>query len=528
MSTRGLGEGGLGTMPLGGSETAGATLSTGLGEGGLGTMPLGGSTNEVVGTGSLSASARVDRTASTASSGLGEGGLGTMPLGGGENGYTGEGTLSASGLIPVPASASLSGAGAASAASVVDLAAAVSLSGAGALAAAPSLVRNQSASLSGAGAASASPSLVFGGSVTDTGLGKGGLGSVPLGGGERYAGGGTLSASGERVVFVSSSLSGVGTLSLSPRLVIAAASAQSGSGSLGAFGAVSLPSSASLAGTGSLSATTSVGVVAAASLSGSGALSSNGGFADWRISSESIGNVRSETREYNKLELEFRVREQLLKEALRPLDRSSGRLSTADASDGGFVVEDMSGGDNTYTVEPPAAREPLRQPGDFLVEDYRESVADQQGNRYDVVLELHPDSPRDTDEGLSETDDMGKWYMEFHTGEIATTRVDAENTASVSSDGVESRTLSMLLTAEQATVIEESATLLAATRTREVEDGNNITEDNSPGDRNTVNIEPPANEADAVPGGEYVVVDWKSVEENNNYQKFELVVSRSG
>jgi hypothetical protein len=515
-------------MPLGGGETTGATLSTGLGEGGLGTMPLGGSTNEVVGTGSLSASARVDRTASTASSGLGEGGLGTMPLGGSENGYAGEGTLSASGLIPVPASVSLSGTGTASAAGIVDLAAAASLAGAGALAAAPSLVRNQSASLAGAGTASASASLTLNGSVTDTGLGRGGLGSVPLGGGGRYAGEGTLSASGERVISVASSLSGAGTLSPSPRLVIAAASAQSGSGSLGAFGAVSLPSSASLAGTGSLSTATSVGVVAAASLSGSGALGSKGGFADWRISGESIGNVRSETREYDKLELEFRVREQLLKEALRPLDRSSGRLSTADTSDGGFVVEDMAGGDNTYAVEPPVTRQPLRQPGDFVVEDYREDVADQQGNRYDVVLELHPDSPRDTDVGLSEDDTAGEWYMRFHTGEISTPRVDAENTSSVSSDGTESRTLSMLLTAEQATVIEESATLLAAARTREVEDGTNVTEDNSPGNRNTVQIEPPAGEADAVPGGEYVVVDWKSVEENADFQRFELVVSRSG
>lgn len=352
---------------------------------------------------------------------------------------------------------------------------------------------------------------------------------MPLGESEdTYSGNGTLSASGARVIGAAVSLLGTGSASLSPRLIIAAASVQSGAGTITAFGAINKPASAALTGEGLLTAVGTENVVAAAALSARGTLGSKGGFADWRIAGQSVPGVRSETREYNKLELEFRVREQLLKSALRPLDRSSGRLSTADTSDGGFVVEDMANGDNTYTVEPPVTREPLRQPGDFLVEDYRENVADQQGNRYDVVLELHPDSPRETDVGLSEADESGHWYMEFHTGEIATTRVDAENTSSVSSSGVESRTLSMLLTAEQATVIEESATLLAATRTREVEDGDNVTEDNSPGERNTVQIEPPTAEADAVPAGEYTVVDWNSVEENKDYQRFELVVSRSG
>lgn len=237
-----------------------------------------------------------------------------------------------------------------------------------------------------------------------------------------------------------------------------------------------------------------------------------------------LGETTDEKRTWNSLEIELRTDSGKLENIVEGLDSNSGAVATAETSDGGFIAEDTAGGDNTYRLAPPTDREPLRVESDFLVADYEDSVVDSEGNVYDVALELIPDSPRDTNDGVSEANASGEWYFGFDRGSVSTTRVSAE-VSSKSSDGTETRTIRGILTHEQAIAIEESCVRQAAVRTRVVQDGTNTTEDNSPDSANTVYIDPPDGETDVITEGDYAVTSWVSTIENDRYQRVEISVS---
>lgn len=244
----------------------------------------------------------------------------------------------------------------------------------------------------------------------------------------------------------------------------------------------------------------------------------------WRVGGLQLRELLNETRTWETLTLEFRSNRDHVLSRLRPLDTDAGKLELLERSDGGFVAVDRVDGSNTFEVAPPTGRIPPRIAGDYLVDEYNEEIVDQQGNEYRVTVSLIPDEDRNTNSGYTETAGAGEWEFDFYTGTIATTRVHSELGTSGGS-GTKSKRLTLILDADQVQVLEESASFLNAVRTREVPDGENVSEDNSPGDRNTVTVASP--DEDVLESGDYVVQEWKSEMQNDRFQRVSLTLETS-
>ena len=244
----------------------------------------------------------------------------------------------------------------------------------------------------------------------------------------------------------------------------------------------------------------------------------------WRVGGMQLREIVEETRSWDSLTLTFRADKQLVTNRLRPLDQEAGKLDILETADGGYIAVDRVDGANTYQLNPPTGRQPPRLAGTFLVNEYSEEVVDQQGGEYQATVTLVPDGPRTTDSGYTETVGSGEWEFDFETGTIATRRVNA-GVGSSASSGTRDKRLQLILTDMQVQVLEESATALNAARVREVPDGKNIAEDNSPGDRNTVAVASP-NE-DVFESGDYVVQSWETTMQNDDWHRVSVTLKES-
>jgi len=248
-------------------------------------------------------------------------------------------------------------------------------------------------------------------------------------------------------------------------------------------------------------------------------------FRRWVLGKNPVAELIEETRTWDTLTLVFRSDRATVINQLRPLDSDAGKVEVLERSDGGFDAIDRADGRNTYQITPPAGRIPPRLAGDYLVDEYEEEVVDQQGKQFRVTVTLVPDQDRDTDSHYAETPSGGDWKFDFSTGTIATPRVRAD-VGGGASKGTQAKRLRLILTDKQVQVLEESASLLNAVRIREVPDGANVAEDNSPGDQNTVTVASP-NE-NVFESGEYVVDEWETVMQNDRFHKVTLTVNSSG
>lgn len=525
MTTRGLGVGGLGTMPLGGDDDRALANSN------------------LAGAGAISPATERERIASTQGTGVGGGTLGTMSLGGGTDGMAGVGLLAGETVLNQEPTVTLEGAGSVTADTERHRAAAPSLAGAGTLTPSPDRWRYSSITMDGTGTITATYGRIIPLNTRDTGLGNGGLGTMPLGGSaaEGMIGQGTLSAEAVFSIEVTTSLIGAGDLTTDALIDKVAAAALEAAGVLASdaerwreaatitdgelgsseLGTAPLGGKDGLEGRGTITVDTIRDRTADVSLEGAGVLSLFAGFANWKIDGQSITSITDEIREWDGLTLTFQTDVSTVTNHLRALDGQAGKVELIERADGGFIAVDRADGDNTYAVSPPVQRQPLRVDGDFLVDEYDEEVSDQQGDHYEVTLQLIPDADRETTNALAETADAGEWTFEFDTGTIATSRVSAELDA-VGKNGTPGKRLTLILDNDQATVLEESASKLAAVRIREVPDGDNVAEDNSEGDTNTVTVSSP--DTDTFPDGSYVVQEWETTMQNNDWQRVRIFV----
>lgn len=222
-----------------------------------------------------------------------------------------------------------------------------------------------------------------------------------------------------------------------------------------------------------------------------------------------VDNVE-EIRTFDALELSGHTTLEAVRETLRPLRENAGSFDIRDRSDGGFVAIDTADGDNTHTISAPDDRRPLRMQKKWLVADYDEEMLDTQGERYEVELELIPQESKRQYSGLSdeERDPEVHWLFEFEAADMATPAVSAEILES-HSDGVEAVGLDMELYQPQVRKLEESCRRLAAVDVVEQFDGGNRAKDQSPGEVNTVWMEPPEGGDKTVDPGWYVVEDYE-------------------
>lgn len=260
---------------------------------------------------------------------------------------------------------------------------------------------------------------------------------------------------------------------------------------------------------------------------------------NWQIDATGAGEATSETATAQSLTLSFRATSDTLTAALRPLKSDEGKVAVVNKDDGGFVAVDRANGANTFTLEPPSRRTPLRQQGDFHVRRYEEDLVSQDVGEWEVEIEFVRGADRTDTPSINDaltgavfdwTFDQAfsrnkSWAFITRYGTIATDRVDADFLGT-GADGVERFELTTRLTFEEAHAFEAALSLLAGQRVKSVPDAPNLVIDETSGDANTLTIDSPRN--NEVADGDYVVSEWESRRVTEAYQEVSLIIGTSG
>lgn len=234
----------------------------------------------------------------------------------------------------------------------------------------------------------------------------------------------------------------------------------------------------------------------------------------WRINGDPVAQeVTDEARGFGSLEITFNMPLVAVTEVFRPLRKNAGSVEILEASDGSLIGVDTADGNNTLTLDAPVKRQAVRRQREWLVDGYDEEMLDQQGEKYEIELELVPArSKRQYSGHTEETAAADDWELAFDAGAIATAAVSSE-IVETSTDGVETIGLNMRLGAQQVRKLEESARKLAAVKVDKAFDGTSTVEDNSPGQVNVFELTPPEGGEKTVDPGHYVVngdydIEW--------------------
>jgi len=283
----------------------------------------------------------------------------------------------------------------------------------------------------------------------------------------------------------------------------------------------------------------------------------------WTVAGQTVPELITETATHQSLTLTWRVTTDRLLDRLRTLKPDEGKVDLLTTDDGGFTAVDRADGDNTFALEPPFRRRPLRQAGDYHVKRYEESLVSAEVEEWDVTAEFAPASNRTDEPGLSlraqgvpmsrvnaggrlgtaggfrlgTTDGAtlsnpggtvpdGWWSLTTRYGELATDRVTAEFLGT-GQDGVERFELVMTLEFDQAWLWEAALARLDGMRVRQVDDGTNVAVDDTDDDANTVTVAPPDTD-DVVTDGDYVVTEWESTRTNRAFQEVSAVIASKG
>jgi len=248
------------------------------------------------------------------------------------------------------------------------------------------------------------------------------------------------------------------------------------------------------------------------------------GYLDWVLDGTPIELITDESATHSTLSLVIRSERQQLIDTLRPLKSDEGKVSVRGTNAGGYRAIERADGANTFEINAPVERTPLR-PGieTYHVDRYEESLVDPNLSEWDVELDLIPERNRTDTPSLSQTPAADEWGIETRYGEIATGRVDAEF-AGTGADGVDRFDLTVRLTFEQAHVFEAALSRLEGVRVRNIPDATNEPIDDTDDDANTVTIDAPDGQS-VVDDGEYVVMEWSDSKITDAYQELSVVIS---
>lgn len=249
---------------------------------------------------------------------------------------------------------------------------------------------------------------------------------------------------------------------------------------------------------------------------------------NWSIDGTDISRQIAESATPRGVSLTFRVTTAVLESDLRPLKSDEGKVDVLGTDDGGFVAIDRANGGNTYQLDPPESRKPLRQPGAYHVRRYEESLVSQDVGEWEVEVEFVYGENRTDEPAISQTPGAEEWGITTRYGTIATdtntaNSVDA-TVVGTGEGGVKRFELRARLTFEQARVFEAALNRLGAGRVRQVPDAPNVAVDDSADDAATVTLDTPDSQT-VVSDGDYVVTEWESERLSDAFQRVTFTVA---
>ena len=250
-------------------------------------------------------------------------------------------------------------------------------------------------------------------------------------------------------------------------------------------------------------------------------------FENWRITGEvQLEQLIREIRTWDGIDFTFEVRETVA-QALRDFGDHAGKYEIINRSSGGFGAYDRAGGANTYDISPPDNRADLRVVESWLVEDFNLRPLDQIAHDYELVLRLVAESNVEPEPGQHPThsDDPDLWLFELAAGDILSRRVSYDTPTG--GNKVDSRRVTVLLSADEQLIIERSATRQAGVVVQEIEDGEDFARDESTDAVNTVDISPPDNSSVAFEADTYIITDWEAEWLNDDWYQTTITLLRT-
>lgn len=269
----------------------------------------------------------------------------------------------------------------------------------------------------------------------------------------------------------------------------------------------------------------------------------------WTFQGTELPALISEERDWEGITLKFRVDEDMVESAFRSEITNAGDIDIQHDAEGGFEAVDMAAGRNTFTVSPPDQRADVRYMTQYLADVYSDEMVDQKAGEFEVKLDLVASSNKtpqqdyggDSIEGVPGYGESGYgegpygglppgyWGFILEAGSFVTDSLsqDMKGTRENGADGASVKTV---VNPREAKIIEESLGKLEAVNIREVGDGSNVAEDNSPDKTNTIHVMHNIDEAESAPisEGMYVVGDWGTRWENDEHYEASLTLLAEG
>lgn len=272
----------------------------------------------------------------------------------------------------------------------------------------------------------------------------------------------------------------------------------------------------------------------------------------WLLDGERLETVIAEERTHRELNHVYRVDRETLDDQLAPLRQTAEKVDVVTRSDGSFRARDRAAADGSHELRPPATRRPPRTVLTAYVAGYDQRAIDAEIDRHEVTVTWQVDANREPGgTAIDEAQGAGDWLFALRSAAVATSRVTVD-VREGTPENVEVLDLTVVLDADQALVIEESLTRLAAVGTDEVPDAENAVADDSadPPLANTLTLLTP--DASAIEGrtgqaktgeaptgggiatsdppvenGQYVCRDWRGVWVSDAAVRYSLSLAKA-
>lgn len=208
----------------------------------------------------------------------------------------------------------------------------------------------------------------------------------------------------------------------------------------------------------------------------------------WRFNQTEAVRLVDETRTWQELELVFRVEEADLEGVFRAMDEASGTYDVVEVTGGSYTVVER--GADVVTLDAPDGRADLRTTTEYVIDDYDETVQNQDEDIYEVTVTAFATGPKSSVSGERKVASPSEWRFEFADGDVISDRVERNiQRGGKTFDG--SYSLEVMLRRPEAIVLEGSLNRQAAVRKQTVPDGEDKFRDENEADRNTVRVTPP-------------------------------------
>lgn len=252
------------------------------------------------------------------------------------------------------------------------------------------------------------------------------------------------------------------------------------------------------------------------------------GLTGWGLDGEVIGDLIRLSMTPSSAELAFRV-DKAQERRLSSYLGNEGKLDRMVYSNGEFKTIDRSIDGNTISLDPPNSMlGPLSRDETYFIADSNKRVADQTGDQTEFTLSLVLENERTKDDPGAQrrsTRASDEWAFDLSQGDkLTTTRVSSEKSQS-GSDGIFSDSITAYFTDLQTRLFIQNVSRIDSVETREVPDGSNFLEDNSPQGRNVIDVTTPDGGSNFFTPDTYVCGGWQAVWFNDAY--YEVTMSLS-